>query len=404
LWPDAPITRFLRAYGRAVLGQDASDDETLASFGEPRDLAVGERVATHMRGLSYFDRRRDGAEPEALACLSGELQRCRMTDPLGVPAQLTGLGFREFQAGSWQAARANLSEAIELARDMRLRLDQRGAMNCLALIAAAQGQFDELDELTDPTSTPASGAYVVVLAWARGLGALGAGRPEEALALLDVSAYDEGRHETIMSRWQIADLVEAAVQVGRPEVAERTLARFELLALGGGSAIDRALHARARGLLAEGEDTERSLQTALALHDQAFRPFERARTELVLGEHLRRERRRADAREPLRAALREFERLGAAPWAERARAELRATGETFRRRDPTALETLTPQEFQVARLVSVGGSNKDVAAQLFLSHSTVAYHLHNVYRKLGVASRTELARIDFEHGLEVPIK
>jgi DNA-binding NarL/FixJ family response regulator len=320
-----------------------------------------------------------------------------------VPRQLTGLGFCEFQAGSWQAARANLSEAIELAQDMRLRLDRRGAMNVLALIAGAQGRFDELEELTGPDSPPASGAYVVVLAWARGLGALGAGRPEEALALLDLSAYDEGRHEGLMSRWQVGDLVEAAVQVGRPEVAERTLARFEPLALRGASAIDRALQARARGLLAEGEETERLLRSALALHDQASQPFERARTELVLGEHLRRERRRAEAREPLRAALREFERLGAAPWADRARAELRATGETFRKRDPTALETLTPQEFQVARLVAVGGTNRDVAAQLFLSHSTVSYHLHNVYRKLGVASRTELARVDFERGLEVPI-
>jgi DNA-binding CsgD family transcriptional regulator len=404
LCPDAPVARFVRAYGRAVLGQDDSDDETLASFSEPDEFAVSERVAALMRGLSYFDRQRDGAEPELLALYSAELQRSRTEDPLRVPSILAGLGFREFQAGSWQAARASLSEAIDLAQDMRLPLDQRGAMNVLALIAAAQGRDDELEELTGPASPPASGAYVVVRAWARGLGALGAGRPEEALGLLDLSAYDEGRRATIMSRWQIADLVEAAVQVGRPEVAERQLARLEPLTRGRASAIDRALHARGRGLLADGQETERLLRAALALHDQAFQPFERARTELVLGEHLRRERRRIDAREPLRAALREFERLGAAPWAERARAELRATGETFRKRDPTALETLTPQEFQVARLVSVGGTNKEVAAQLFLSHSTVAYHLHHVYRKLGVASRTELARIDFERGLEVPIK
>ena len=404
LWPDAPIARFLRAYRRALFGQDASDDETLASFGEPDDLAVGDRVAVRMRGASYFHWTRDGAEPELLALLSAELRRSRITDPLQVPSHLSGLGFREFQAGSWQAARANLSEAIELAQDMRLRLDRRGAMNTLALIAAAQGRSDELEELTGPGSPPAFGVYAVVTAWARGLWALSAGRPDEALALLDLSAYDEGRHETLMSRWQIADLVEAAVKVGRPEIAGRTLARFEPLVVRGGSAIDRALHARARSLLAQGEDTERWLRAALALHDQALRPFERARTELVLGEHLRRERRRTDARVPLRAALREFDRLGAAPWAERARAELRATGETFRKRDPTALETLTPQEFQVARLVAGGGTNRDVAAQLFLSHSTVSYHLHNVYRKLGVASRTELARVDFERGLEVPIK
>jgi DNA-binding CsgD family transcriptional regulator len=162
----------------------------------------------------------------------------------------------------------------------------------------------------------------------------------------------------------------------------------------------RALAARARGLLAEGETAERWLLEAMALHDKRWWPFERARTELALGAHLRRARRRSDARDPLRSALHEFERLGAAPWSDRARAELRATGESSRRRDPTALETLTPQEFQVARFVAEGGTNRDVAAQLFLSHRTVSYHLHNVYRKLGITSRTELARIDFERGLD----
>jgi DNA-binding CsgD family transcriptional regulator len=404
LWPGAPITRFLQAYGRAVLGQDDSDDETLASFSDPSDLGVSERVAAQMRGLSYFDRRRDGAEPAILEHQGAELQRCRTADPLQVPANLTGLGFHEFQAGSWQAARANLAEAIDLAQAMRLRLDLRGAMNVLATIAAAQGRLDEVEHLTGPDSPPATGVYVVMRAWARGLAALGAGRPDEALALLDLSAYAEGRQEALMAQWQIADLAEAAVRAGRAEVAERTLSRFERLALNGGSAIAAALYARAQGVLAAGEEAEKSLREALVLHDQAFRPFERARTELALGEHLRRSRRRTHAREPLRAALIEFERLGAEPWAERARAELRATGETFRKRDPTALETLTPQEFQVARLVSAGGTNKDVAAQLFLSHSTVAYHLHNAYRKLGVASRTELARIDFERSLEIPTK
>jgi DNA-binding NarL/FixJ family response regulator len=155
--------------------------------------------------------------------------------------------------------------------------------------------------------------------------------------------------------------------------------------------------------MADGDEAERHFRIALSYHKQGNRPFERARTELTLGDALRRARRRSEAREPLRAALREFERLGAAPWAERARAELRATGESFSRRDPTKLETLTPQEYQVARFVAGGGTNRDVAAQLFLSHRTVSYHLHNVYRKLGRASRTELARIDFEQRLEIPV-
>jgi len=122
-------------------------------------------------------------------------------------------------------------------------------------------------------------------------------------------------------------------------------------------------------------------------------PFERARTELCLGERLRRARRRAEAREPLRSALEAFERLGAAPWSERARVELSASGETARRRDPYAAEQLTPQELQVALVVGRGATNKEAGAALFLSPKTIETHLGHVYRKLNVRSRTELAHL-----------
>ncbi|MGW2222487.1 helix-turn-helix domain-containing protein, partial [Nonomuraea sp. NPDC001684] len=109
---------------------------------------------------------------------------------------------------------------------------------------------------------------------------------------------------------------------------------------------------------------------------------------------LRRARRRAEARSPLRSALEIFDRLGAAPWAGRARAELRATGESAPDGPPAdALAALTPQELQVVRLAAAGVSNRDIAAQLFLSHRTVEYHLYKAYPKLGVASRQELARL-----------
>jgi len=120
--------------------------------------------------------------------------------------------------------------------------------------------------------------------------------------------------------------------------------------------------------------------------------LQRARTELLYGEWLRRERRRTDARIHLRAALEAFRSLGAAAWTERAEAELRATGETARRRDPSAVEQLTPQEFQIAGLVTEGLANKEIAARLFLSPRTVDYHLRNVFTKLGITSRTELVR------------
>ena len=121
---------------------------------------------------------------------------------------------------------------------------------------------------------------------------------------------------------------------------------------------------------------------------------ERARTELLLGEALRRAKRRSEAREALRSALTVFDAIGARAWAERARRELRALGDEAPAAAPLGgLGTLTPQELQISRLVAAGNSNREVAAQLFLSARTVEYHLYKVYPKLGIGSRTELARL-----------
>src|SRR6266545_6944001 len=138
--------------------------------------------------------------------------------------------------------------------------------------------------------------------------------------------------------------------------------------------------------------TKRAFEDALALLASLNRRFDRARTHLLIGALLRRQRRRGDARTHLRTAVETFERLGAEPWAERARVELRATGETARKRDPSTVTQLTPQEMQIARLVGAGSSNKDVATQLFLSPRTVEYHLAKVFTKLGIASRADLIR------------
>ena len=137
-----------------------------------------------------------------------------------------------------------------------------------------------------------------------------------------------------------------------------------------------------------------AFDAALALHDGLPMPFERARTLLALGERLRRAKQRAEAREPLTAALDAFERLGARPWAERARAELRATGgQAGGRRAQAAAEQLTPHELQIAVLVSQGMTNREAAAALFLSPKTIEYHLGQIYRKLDVRGRAQLARL-----------
>src|SRR5262249_5711463 len=156
-----------------------------------------------------------------------------------------------------------------------------------------------------------------------------------------------------------------------------------------------ALHGRA--LLADDEEEcERLFEAALDIHAYVARPFERARTELACGEFLRRTRRPRDARQHLGAALDGFEALGAELWAERARVELRASGQTARRRVTDTRDQLTEQELQIAHFVAQGLSNREVGAQLFLSPRTIAAHLRNIFRKLGISSRTELARIHLQ--------
>src|SRR5262249_51417144 len=120
---------------------------------------------------------------------------------------------------------------------------------------------------------------------------------------------------------------------------------------------------------------------------------ELGRTELLYGEWLRRQRRRVDARPHLRAALELFEQLAVGPWEERARAELRASGETIRRRDFATLEELTPPELQIARLPAEGMTNREIAAQLILSPRTIDYHLRKVFTKLRITSRSDLANL-----------
>jgi len=188
------------------------------------------------------------------------------------------------------------------------------------------------------------------------------------------------------------DRIKAAVRTGRRAEAREVTDALATWASRSGADWAQARLASCRALTAYGADATTAYEEALQLAGHA-RPFDLARIHLLCGEHLRRERRRTDARRHLRTALEAFERLRAAPWAERAAGELRATGETARKRDPSTAEQLTPQELQIARLVGQGLSNKEVAAMLFLSPRTVDSHLRSVFAKLGLTSRTQLARL-----------
>jgi DNA-binding CsgD family transcriptional regulator len=189
----------------------------------------------------------------------------------------------------------------------------------------------------------------------------------------------------------VPDAVEAAARARQLDEVAGDFKRYESWVERFPHPTRRALLARCRALIDEAS-AERHYIDALSL--DALPPFDRARTELLFGEWLRRNRRRIDARVHLRSALDTFEQLGVRPWAERARAELRASGESARRRDPSTRDQLTPQELHIASLAAAGLTNPEIGAQLFLSPRTIDYHLRKVFAKLEIASRAELAGVD----------
>jgi DNA-binding CsgD family transcriptional regulator len=314
---------------------------------------------------------------------------CALIHPLSAQAHL------DLRRGRWAAALAGASEAAELAEDTGQLALLSHALAALTLVEAGLGHETECRAHVARGLELAGGdADGVYLHAALGLLELGLGRIPEAIEALETGERRMLRRGLCSTVVQIRpDLIEAYVRAGRREDAEAMLARLEI-DTGGAPLLRRAVAARCRGLLAPDDEVRAAFEAALALHDELPMPFERARTQLAFGERLRRAKQRAEAREPLTEALDAFERLGARPWAERARAELRATGgPAGTRRAQAAAEQLTPHELQIAVLVSQGMTNREAAAALFLSPKTIEYHLGQIYRKLDVRGRAQLARL-----------
>jgi len=312
---------------------------------------------------------------------------------------LPRLALAEMLTGRWAAAEVSADEAERLARGTSQPGLRAVSLAWLAVLAVLTGDEDRFQSLLTKTQqvagTHALGVFDAqvrdALHWARGLRELTAGQPESA-----VTWFSAMSHPAVAGMAAALDRIEAAIHSGRRDEALEWLDRLDAFATHTGITSEQARVAHCRALLA-GAETARSLfEEALTLHGRSRRPFERARTELAYGEFLRRARRRVEARTHLQAALDRFEQLNARPWAERARLELRAAGRTARKRDPSTLLQLTPQEAQVARFVARGLHTREVAAQLFLSTRTVDFHLRNVFAKLGISSRTELARLPWD--------
>ena len=360
-----------------------------SSQGDPMFLA-----ATAGHALIWI-----GEHDEARRLFGRELLAARTSGSLALlPFLLACLSELELREGRWQAAYANAVEAVRVAEETVQRNVLAFGLVTLARVEAATAQEEpcrhhvgQALELADELGAGSLRAYALA---ALGLLELGLGQTKAALGSLEPLAElveEQGLREPGVLQWT-PELIEALVLCGRVDDAGSALARFEADAGMSGNAWALAAAARARGMLAA-DGFEPEFQAALRGHAS---PFERARTELRLGERLRRERRPTEARAPLRSALDAFESLGARGWAEQARAELAAAGERRARAQsplPALLQGLTEQELRIALLVAEGVTNREAAAALFLSPKTIGYHLGKVYDKLGVRSRTELAHV-----------
>ena len=308
-----------------------------------------------------------------------------------LPLALNSQGTCEISAGRFDAARACLAERLEISA---------ATGNPGVLGTTGMAEVHELAWRGHEADARRAAAVVVREATGAGRGAqsiwvqyclavleLGLGNYQAALQCVLGAQEDDAPFSVVA----LPDLVEAAARGGETGLAEAALDRLAERAAAAGTPLALGLLARSRALLASDAAAESLYQEAMGqLEHTPARP-QLARTHLVYGEWLRRQRRRRDAREQLRTAHEMFTAMGAAAFAERARAELLATGEHVRQRTADTETELTPQEAQIARLVSEGTTNRDIAAQLFLSPSTVEYHLRKVFRKTGVASRTQLA-------------
>jgi DNA-binding CsgD family transcriptional regulator len=376
---DALVIRFTEGYAASV----GPLSQALRAFGEPDGGGADRRwqwLACRLAQDLWDD------ELWHLLATRG-VRVARETGALNLlPNALNYLAALNVHSGAFGTAAALIDEVDSITQATGIPPLKYSA----AMLAAARGDPAQAQALLEwgrrNATERGEGSAVGATSWLTALLHNGHGRYGEALA----AARQACEHEdVIFYGWALIELIEAGVRGGGTEEAAAALDRLSERTRASGTEWALGIEARCRALLSDDESLYRESVERLARSRAAV---ELARSRLVYGEWLRRENRRVDARDQLRAAHEMFSEMGAAAFAERARRELSATGETVRKRTVETLDELTTQEAQVARLAAQGHTNPEIGAQLFISPRTVEYHLHKIFPKLGISSRKELRR------------
>jgi DNA-binding CsgD family transcriptional regulator len=322
-----------------------------------------------------------------------ELRRARDAGALtAMPLLLSSLSYLQVLCGELSAAESLLDEIRAITAATGIPAHRYVEI----WVAALRGREPELLALVEDFTTDAKargeGFALGFAGQARAVLYNGLGRYTEAFAAVR-EAVDVAPHSELSTPSAVAELVEAAARAGERRLAERALERLTLSTRPSGGDWALGVEARSRALLSDGDAADHLYQEAIERLRRTRVRVQLARTHLLYGEWLRRERRRLDARDQLRTALELFTSMGAEGFAGRAERELLATGERVRKRRVETREQLTPQEIQIARLGRDGLSNAEIGARLFISQHTVAYHLRKVFSKLGITSRNQLRQV-----------
>jgi DNA-binding CsgD family transcriptional regulator len=328
-------------------------------------------------------------DDDAIAVYERQAQIVRDAGALAeLPIHLQALALERAWRGDLSGVRRLMDEAESIAASTGNQVPPFALLRVLALEGRESEARSLIDAVIQEGTARGQGIAVMVAYWAAAVLYNGLGRYEEAAAA--ASVVDANGILPWLTMWARFELVEAAARIGDTEVARNALRKLAATTRPAGSGFALGIEARSRALLADRDHAEASYREAIEQLDRAGIRVELARAQLVFGEWLRREDRVREARERLRAAEEMFAEIGMEAFAEHARSELVAAGAKLRKRPLEMREDLTPQEEQIGRLARDGLTNAQIGAQLFLSPRTVEWHLHKVFRKLGIDSRSGL--------------